>query len=135
MSEHPKVQVEFTQAFCARHGEPFRDAWPKGVGIAIPTLVTVFAKLEEVAVYSQGDAGRFQAAIGEFGPMCCAVSDKEMLSIYMRSDIGTLGNCERCGQGRQGTPYRVKHGGGVRRIDHICFECVVRPNQTILPPV
>lgn len=134
MSDYPSIQVEFTDAFCARHGEPFRPGWPQGVGFAIPTLVTAFADLPDIVTYAEGDAAKFQAAVAEFGPMCCMVSDKTMLMVYKRSGIGKLGICERCAKGRQGTQYRVKDGEGVMLVEHLCFECVVT-RTTIIPPI
>lgn len=121
-----KVQVEFTDAFCARHGEPFRATFPKGVYVAVPMLVNAFSDLEKVDKYAEGDAERFETAVREMGPMCCAISEKALLSIYWRAEIGRLGICERCSKGRLGTPYRVRGSEGVMLVRHLCFECVVR---------
>jgi hypothetical protein len=125
MSDYPSIQIEFTNAFCPRHGEPFRPGWPVGVDVAVPLLVTIFSELEVIETYAQGSAAKFQAAVAEFGPMCCAVEPKPLIAIYKRSGIGRLGICDRCREGRQGTPYRVRDGEGVKLVEHLCFECVV----------
>lgn len=138
MSKYPSIQVEFKDAFCARHGEPFRSGWPAGIGFAVPTLTTIFSELERIEHYSQGSAAKFQAAVVEFGPMCCAVEEKPLIAIYKRSSIGRLAICERCGEGRQGTPYRMRDGNEVLLLKHLCFECVVSgevESPRMIPPV
>ncbi len=125
MSDYPSIQIEFTNAFCTRHGEPFRATFPKGVEVAIPRLVTAFSELPDVDAYSEGSAAKFQAAGTEFGPMCCAVDGRVLLAIYRQAKIGKLGICQRCAKGRQGTPYRVKDERGATLIEHLCFECAI----------
>lgn len=129
-----KVQLEHRDALCVWHGEPLREEWPKGYEIIVPTLFGFFAELPDIVDYTQGSAERLQAAVAEFGPMCCAVSAEKMLAAYREARIGKVGICERCNVGRLGTAFRTKQGKEVKTWRHLCLDCVVS-RFMVGPPV
>ena len=95
MSEDAPIELTPENSWCPRHLEHFRKGWPKGYVIAQTMLFTAFCGLPDVLRYcGLGDDGniaqtrRLQAAIGEFGPMCCAVDAGLLLRIINTSRAG-----------------------------------------------
>lgn len=57
--------------FCARHLAPFRADWPAGYPMAMLLLFLAFAARADTASYARGTREGLQAALREFGPVCC----------------------------------------------------------------
>lgn len=125
---NPKVQLEVTDVICSLHGEPFREDWPKGYGLASVKLFEEFAQLADVHAYTGGKAEKLPAAVAEFGPLCCAVGRNIMKKVYLNSGIEQFGKCRVCGAVEKGAAIRVREEDEVRMIEHVCFNCVLDAN-------
>lgn len=80
MADDKQQPIEMTpeNTWCARHLEPFRAQWPKGYLLAMPLMFSAFSMLDDVMAYcdpndgsGMSDTRRLQAALAEFGPICC----------------------------------------------------------------
>ena len=95
--------VTFDQVLCQRHGQPFREKWPKGY--------TIFAHKAMRTLLESG------LSISSDPPLCCRMSEPQLLEAYAESRIGVSRKCVACGKIRSGTPYQ--------NAKHLCFYCVV----------
>ena len=145
--EHPTIRLERERVLCIRHGEPFREQWPKGFPIMSLRLfehtwgMKGDEKLHEKLI---AEARRLvpiaeDAKVGLDGmhavmdakPLCCRIEPALLEKLYVESGIGVIERCLNCRQRKLGTPFCTsKHG----RLRHICFNCVVfkmRPDPGI----
>ena len=135
-AEQPTPQIELSipgVSACARHGEPFRKAWPKGFAeLTIMTLEFIQTS-EELGREAGGDVGRINELLLE-RPVCERVPDGRLRQLYVDAGIGVEDRCIVCGRVRLGTEYQrsVRRsiagvGLGTRVVvdRHVCFECVL----------
>lgn len=71
----PGVELTVAVSWCAEHLEPYRARWPQGYMPATTVLFDTFVRLDNVQAYCQGKGGALNAALAEFGPMCCRVAE------------------------------------------------------------
>jgi hypothetical protein len=120
VSKEP-VNMTTERVFCARHGEPYRAAWPKGY----PTFVILLVKAIIDTPGALGTSGapsraEIEVALDE-QPACCRVSTATLERVYEESKVGVLKRCNCCRLRRLGTPYKT--AAAVFR--HLCFHCVI----------
>lgn len=83
--ERPLIMMTVENTWCAEHLEPFRAEWPKGYMIANPLMMTAFAQLPDIQKYCESseepgkaDVRKLNAALAEFGPVCCRIKRKDL---------------------------------------------------------
>lgn len=125
--------------FCAIHGEPFREEWPRGGMLfqlkAIEALFAMDALWEEIRAHTGRDPGpsskeEIEAALDR-KPVCCRLSGDTLLETYRwqhaQGGIGRKGFCSGCGAFGLGASYRFVHSGGaIKTLPHVCFACVAK---------
>lgn len=140
-----RVDLDFKRMFCSRHGEPFRQEWPKGALKTQTSMVErliVKASAEESAKLRE-EARRLldrpaEAAISNkemlealFSkkPMCCRLGDKIMRGLWERAGIGRVGRCVVCRRKNRKcveVKMRTSTAGDTQTLDRVCFDCVLR---------
>lgn len=132
---------------CAKHGEPFRKEWPKGIAqILILGMDFIAGKMETEppAALEQYlselkqhegrgiDTPKAIPLILAARQVCCRVTEDRLLEMYKAADIGKWAICEACGTGAFGFFYRVnmhppwKRKPHIKEFDHLCFKCIQR---------
>jgi hypothetical protein len=122
----PTINMEFHRCFCAVHGEPFREQWPKGyVSFVLPAMQAVLEQ-EGFRAYAGGDVEKINELLDQ-RPVCCRLSPDRLCQAYVESGVGVQGKCVCCGNRGPGTPYSMATfpGGPAERHKHVCFLCVV----------
>ena|SRR6185369_1771816 len=132
--EIPQIDLTMPQAaVCARHGEPFRKAWPKGFAQLVILTVETLQTDGELATEAAGDIERVNALLVA-RPACERVPIGRLRQAYVDADIGVEGRCVSCGRVRLGTEYQrtvrrsiagVGIGTRVVTDSHVCFDCVL----------
>jgi hypothetical protein len=145
MSEKPFnpadcIQIEHRRIVCAKHGEPFRAAWPRGwqifsLQILQPLLTSDEFHADVMAIFKRDFPDAPQGADAEWKrsietaldqiPACCRTGPKQLLQAYHDARIGHLRRCSLCGETRRGTRFKFTTPHGVQDVDHVCFNCVV----------
>ena len=122
------IELSHERIFCPRHGEPFRERWPKGAPIVMLELFQ--AVLESKEARQKRFEGKIKdndalaAMVGELldeEPACCRVSLAELKAAYVASDIGIVMQCVVCVQAALGTPYATS----TQKFAHVCFDCIL----------
>ena len=133
----PVIELSFDRMFCAIHGEPFREQWPRDAVIfqlrAIEFLLhdeptrTEAAQLAGLATGTPPDPKMIEAVLDK-RPACCRLGGERLLEVYefqhANKGIGAKGFCPNCGRFALGAPYRNNTPSGVQRLPHVCFRCV-----------
>lgn len=136
--------LEVTSLICAKHGEPFRNEWPKGVARIVglfhewwsrnldaitPEIMAKHAENKTASNPTSDAAAAFSILVDR--PFCCRLSEAELLHLYIECKIGTTARCQYCGNTRPGSPIMaVNHWGRrVKRWKHLCFLCSIKHLQ------
>lgn len=96
MTDQPKIQLDFTKDFCARHLEPFREEWPKGAAYVMMMTFDRFMADERVRAMApkgpdglaEGDDDTILMLMGELRPLCCFIPEEEMQEIIAEALAG-----------------------------------------------
>ena len=124
------ITFKLRQVVCMRHGEPFREQWPKGYMLF---LLEAFDKIlgpdgdlarrDKVWAGKPDDSHAMDVTHIESAftrkPMCCWLTRDELLELYIKSEIGKRKFCAVCRELRLGTPITT----ALRKYPHVCFEC------------
>jgi hypothetical protein len=81
--KHKGLQLDWERDWCSAHLEPFRPRWPHGATIGAMMALSVFVHDKEVQTYCDGDSNKLEAALAEFGPMCCRIFQPTMEEITL----------------------------------------------------
>jgi hypothetical protein len=68
--------------WCPRHLRPYRAAWPQGFAVAMVRLFDAAARMQAVADFCRGDAGKLTDALVRFAPACCFIPGEALQAIY-----------------------------------------------------
>lgn len=122
-----EIPLIFTlqRILCVKHGEPFRNLWPLGFASfsirAWDRLCTNLDFGEECG----GDKERIEPLL-DIKPICCRLSNIQLVAVYRECPISVLARCEGCGQKKDGSTFSMQnHWGRVKQFKHMCFDCVV----------
>ena len=58
-------------------------------------------------------------------PICCALTQDDLMQCYLKADIGVRGKCVRCKKINIGAPFKTTNAAGIKDHKHMCFWCVV----------
>lgn len=122
------VQLRFAMVFCTWHGEPLRVKWPQGYAKATLALFQTVLDQKEFQQECDGDPTRINSALWE-RPLCCRVSDRQLLDVYRQIGIGERGFCVLCRKKAWGTLCRVASEVMFAQV-HVCFRCIVQTAKT-----
>lgn len=121
------AKLEMHRVICTRHGEVFRHRWPRGY----VRFCTIGFKLvvdgERFAAATEGKVEEIGPQL-DITPICCRLSDEQLLSVYEQTRVGRRRRCGLCKRKRDGTSYRIEQSAGSSKffvIPHVCFRCVV----------
>lgn len=116
------VQLTPELVACARHLEPFRDAWPEGFEeFALLLLDTVINDQRFMSTVE----GELLPILRE-RPLCERVHVSDLHLAYLSIPICHDGTCSLCSTVGPGTTYRsARPGGGVIEYEHLCLDCML----------
>lgn len=118
--EAVQVDLTYDRVVCNRHGEPFRDEWPKG----FPTFgILLFQEISDEDTFLDvvGKDTKLISAAFDRLPICERVSKPVLMGAYLSAGIGKRAKCDNCGAIEDGTSYRTT----IDRFEHLCFQCIV----------
>lgn len=126
MTSAPRIELELDQVVCYRHGEPFRENWPRGFPSFSVKLLEIALKDDAMIQELGGDLGKVREACKRL-PLCERVPPSVLLHLYHEVEIGKRARCVHCREIREGTPYNVtnRETGQIEQQGHLCFYCVV----------
>lgn len=125
----PSIYLPPSSVICGRHGEHFRQFWPRGYqqftlqGLQILLTTEHFQKESEGKIELATDLLRIK-------PICCRLTPDEIYQLYLdlheELHLWTAQKCEKCKMIGIGGPYRFVNFWRSKIIQskHTCFECV-----------
>ncbi len=128
------IAVTHERLLCARHGEPYRSQWPKGLAITMVMLMDYIFKRDDVVAECReiSDCGpddkpepKVIEKVLDRIPACCRVHRKQLREVYVKAKIGAVKRCEGCRRKRLGTSYLSQEC----EFAHLCFDCVLNPDH------
>jgi hypothetical protein len=137
MTDTPQnpINLDLPRVVCPKHGEPFRTRWPKGYTIfALEGMRRLLArddfhdewkKVQDTnPALTRNEC--IERVLNGF-PMCCRLGNKELMELYVDSEVGTVNRCINCKKMTLGTPYIILHPITKERIkqSHVCFSCLL----------
>lgn len=133
--DRPLVRMTNERIACVLHMEPFRKRWPAGWAIFAVTVfqgalandatVADIRKYHGLAPDVEVDISMIEGALDR-KPACCRITPAQLKAAYLASKVGHLGRCRPCNRKAMGTEIKhQEHGGPVRTIRHVCFDCLV----------
>lgn len=127
MSDSPtSIELPHTRVICGRHGEPFRDEWPKGYALFCVNGLKAVMEDESFQRESGGNVDLVNNLL-DVRPICCRLTESKLIGLYRDCGIGHPMVCEGCGTEAQCTPIRdMNFWGRVRRVVRLCFQCTVQ---------
>lgn len=93
----PQVGMDLMRDLCPRHTLPFRQEWPRGVGVMMVKVFEAFVADPRTAemcphdAEGKADANALQAVLLEVGPVCCWLGDDKMGELYDQVEQIVLG--------------------------------------------
>ena len=119
------IDLDYTQVFCPRHGQPFREDWPKGYIVASLELLKEVMNSETFQKLTDGQVSMINSLL-RARPLCERVSAATLLRVYIVAGIGRERRCELCRDRGLGTSFNMgRPNGQVVSYRHVCFNCVI----------
>lgn len=128
--KNPAIEMTVRRVSCPRHGEPFRDQWPKGWALFSVQLMQWVLDDPRTLKEARDLAGvgaeekvepKWIEAVLDVRPACCRIGNTRLMRAYEESQVGHRARCRVCKRKRLGTPYQTIR----QRVEHVCFDCVL----------
>ena len=114
----PKIELSTKRVGCDVHVQ-FADKWPEGYIKFSIILINLWFKYGSNIPAAIENIEKILDKI----PICCRVSDEQLMKAYKGCGIGRMKRCTVCGMKGFGTPYTTTGKGKYEK--HACFTCVI----------